>query len=221
MKIFGRITAEREICKKISQELLDVFLMCYEGVDDGCLSAHCHFVGETKKEYKTIASFRQKFNKICKEEIGKANQYSIKELNPEEEWELYLCKGSKKDPKVLPEILINNSKTNVEEKHQEFHRRREAFKQGKHDKVVWREFETYIQENDPELFRACSSQEIFNKVAEKLYDFFIEKDKMFLSETVMRNIITTIVARNIKSNRQEFKIKEQIYRRWIPADYSY
>jgi len=219
MKIFGRITADKEICKKITQELLDVFLMCYEGVDDGCLSPHCHFVGETKKAYKTIASFRQKFNKVCKEEIGKANQYSIKELNPAEEWELYLCKGSKKDKNIQPEILINNSNTDVQEKHEEFHRRREAFKQGKHDKAVWREFEAYIQENNPELFRCSNPQEIFFIVSEKLYDFFVEKDRMFLSEAVMRNICITIVSRNIKSNRQEFKIKEQIHKRWMPMEY--
>lgn len=216
MKVFGRITADKEICKKISQELLNVFLMCYEGVDDGCLSPHCHFVGETKKEYKTIASFRQRFNKVCIRDIGKANQYSIKEMNPEQEWERYLCKGSKKDRSIFPEILINNSKTDVLLKHTEFHDEREAIKQNRNNKVVWREFETYIQENNPDLFRTCSIQEIFTKVAEKLYEFFIEQDKMFLSETVMRNIITTIVARNIKETRQEFHIKEAIYRRWIP-----
>lgn len=223
MKIFGRITADREICKKITQELLNVFVMCYEGVDDGCSAPHCHFVGETIKEYKNIASFRQKITKVCKEEIGKSNQYSIKLLDEEDAWLPYLCKGSKKDVSVEPEILINNINADVPGAHKQFHERAKEIKQGKHNSSVWRDFEAYLQENHTELYDNTVKSKVFlirdrfKLVSRVLYQWIVEKqDRLFQSDTMMKNIVLTIVARASKGHPQEWKLLECVESKWVP-----
>lgn len=221
--IFGRITADREICKKIAHELCKFIVMCYEGVDDGCSAPHCHFVAETKREYKNLASFRQAFSKLCKQYIGKPNQYSVKIIDPSENWKAYLCKGSKKTKEVKPEILINDINLNVEECHKEFHQNRENFKKDKHDKPIWREFEAYIQETNPAVFthrfHHQSILSVYKEVADALYDYYLMKDKMFLSDTVMRSIVQTVTARNVKKCLIFNKAcKKDLTSRWVPKE---
>lgn len=228
MRIFGRITTTKENILNITSDILKIDLMVYED------NNHCHFVGEPLREYKNLSSFRYVMNKKCKEIIGLANQYSIKLLDEEAEWREYLCKGDKKNSQIKPDVMINNIELDINKYNELFHQNQKEFKQDKHVKTIWRDFEKDIQENNPELFKSNNVDTLYENIGKALFDYYIVKDKMFQSPNIMRNIITTIIARNKVGNlnkihtiydengeaiietERRLKMKEIIVKQWLP-----
>ena len=226
IKVFGRITAEKDDCQKIVKDVFSKALMCYEQPDSGCASAHCHFIAETER-FKNIKSLRMKIADLTKNATGQSHQYSIKPYDPDKDAEAYICKGHKKDAAVIPEILINDYNEDIDDSRNRYHSTAQELKADRHSKPIWRDLVSYIQETNP-MFEAeilkkhrvkdrkPAVEQMAEAIAFHLYDMMEKTDRAMPNPYLAKQAVLTAMSRLCKTLRMD--IRKIISRSFIPND---
>lgn len=215
-KVFGRVTGTRqEVLSCLSFFGDNPMLVCFESADDGCSRDHCHFVSESSN-HRSLKALRQAFSDKCKKELKEVNRYSLKELEEDKDSEAYICKGSKKDKSVKPEILKNTLNVDVDGAHERYHRVASDIKNVKQTRCVWKEVINYIEEVNPSLFTTRFTHGTQIRIAGHLYDWYVKHEKMIQGKYVQQMIIQTIIANKFNSK----SLKRNIVEAWT-SDISY
>lgn len=198
--IFGRITAEQPDCESILKNFYfsSDMLACMENADDGCSRTHCHFIARTDR-FKNLKTLRQSFSDLCKKTLGEALRYSVKEYDESKDAEAYICKGSKSDASVTPNVFINTYGIDVQEMYDKFHETASKIRQNKHTKAIWKEVIDYIEGKDPKFFKQDFSNKVKIRIASYLYDYYLDKGRIIQGKYVQQMILQTIIANKFNS----------------------
>lgn len=198
--LFGRITGELDQVKKILAAFViegEDVLGCYEMPDSGCTQNHVHFLLLSTR-FKSIKSARVTLSGYCKAELKADKQYSLKENDPAQDAEAYICKDkvSHSLGSDSPNnIFINTKGRDVKLAYKRYWDKNEEISESKlQTKNRWVTICDYIEGRDPNFFKKPADTYTPLKVASFIYDYYVSKKIMILGAHYQRSLIQTIVA---------------------------
>lgn len=231
MRLFGRITANPELCKEICKGFCKTSsLLIVHELGSKNEAEHCHFIGVTEKDYKTERSCRDAFSRLCFKITNKKKNYSVKEFedHKEEECLRYLLKdvdghkaycvdyAAKGCSCRCPSNVIFNGLCIYPEDLQKYHRDYWAefnkLKKPKDEKkAFWEKIYDYILEKDGSVFDKCDSKTP-RKIGNYVYDYFEENQKFLQNDRFIELVIKTIM---IKAYTNHSDLRERLKRSMV------